>query len=125
MRSSGQRPRRGQSGENEVFLDVQAAENPTFLMHKLHARLGDGVALSSGDIRAVEHDRAGARRQDAHQALQGRALAGAVAAEQCHHLVARDAQRDIEQNVGIAVIAVQAAGLEQIHAASTPCTPPR
>ena len=46
-----------------------------------------------GDIDAVEHHRAGARRHHAHQALQRRALAGAVAAEQRHHLVALDAQR--------------------------------
>ena len=36
-----------------------------------------------------------------------------------------DAQRDVEQDVRIAVVAVQAVDLEQAHAASTPCTPPR
>ena len=55
--------------------------------HQLHAGLRDGVALLSGDLDAVEHDRAGARRDDAHQALQGGALAGAVAAEQRHDFV--------------------------------------
>ena len=81
--------------------------------------------LRAGDLDAVEHHRAGARRHHAHQALQRRALAGAVAAEQRHHLVALDAQRDVEQDVGVAVVAVQAVDLEQAHAAISPCTPPR
>ena len=125
MRSSGQRLRRGQPGEDQVLLDVEAAEDAALLVHELHARLRDGVALSPGDLDAVEHHRAGARRHHAHQALQRRALAGAVAAEQRHHLVALHAQRDVEEDVGIPVVAVQAVDLEQAHAASTPCTPPR
>ena len=79
--------RRRQAGEDEVLLDVEAAEDAAVLVHELHAGLRDGVALLPGDLDAVEHDRAGARRHHAHQALQRRALAGAVAAEQRHHLV--------------------------------------
>ena len=37
---------------------------------------------------AVEHDRARARAHQAHQALERRALAGAIASEQRHHFVA-------------------------------------
>ena len=99
--------RGGQPGEHEIFLDVEAAEDAPLLVHELHAGLRDGVALAPGDVDAVEHDRAAARRHHAHQALQRRALAGAVAAEQRHHLVALDAQRHVEQDVGIPVIAVQ------------------
>ena len=88
-------------------------------MHELHAGLRDGVALLAGDFDAVELDRAGARRDHAHQALQRRALAGAVAAEQRHHLVLLDAQRDVEQDVGVAVVAVQSADFEQAHASIT------
>ena len=94
-------------------------------MDELHAGLRNLVALRAGNVDAVEHDRAGARRDDAHQALQGRALAGAVAAQQRHHFVALDAQRDVEQDVGIPVVAVESVDFEQAHAASTPCTPPR
>ena len=57
-----------------------------------------------------------ARRHHAHQALQRRALAGAVAPEQRHDLVRLDPQRDVEQDVRVAVIAVQALDLEQAHA---------
>ena len=108
MRSSGQLLRRRQAGEDDVFLDVEAAEDAALLVHELHAGLGDGVALLPGEIGAVEHHRAGARRHHAHQALQRRALAGAVAAEQGDDLVALDAHRDVEQDVRIPVIAVQA-----------------
>ncbi len=93
--------RGGQPGDHEVLLDAQAAEDAALLMDQLHAGLCDLVALLAGDIDAVEHHRAAARRHHAHQALQRRALAGAVAAEQRHHLVALDAQRDVEQDVGI------------------------
>jgi hypothetical protein len=68
-------PRRGQSSENKVFLDVQAAKNPALFVHELHAHPRNGVTFSSCDIDAVEHHGAGARRQNAHQALQSRALA--------------------------------------------------
>ena len=98
---------RRQPGKNEILLDVQAAENPAVFVHQLHAGLRNRVALSAGDIDAIEHDRAGARPHDTHQAFQGRALAGAVAAEQRHYLVALDAQRDVEQDVRIPVIAVE------------------
>ena len=120
MRSSGHLLRRRQSGEDQIFLDVEAAEDAALLVHQLHAGLRDDVALPAGEIDAVEHHRAGARRHHAHQALQRRALAGAVAPEQRHDLVALDAQRDVEQDVGIAVVAVQSFDLEQAHAASTP-----
>jgi len=76
--------------------------------------------LAPGDLDAVEADRAGARRDDAHQALERRALARAVAAEQRYHLVRLDAQRDVEQDVRIPVIGVESGDLEQAHAARTP-----
>ena len=126
MRSSGQRLSRREPGQDQVLLDVQAAEDAAVLVHELHARARDGVALLAGDLGAVEHDRACARRHHAHQALQGRALARAVAAEQRHHLVPLDAQRDVEEDVGVPVVAVEPVDLEQAHsAANMPCTPPR
>src|SRR3954454_23606340 len=83
------------------------------------------MALLPCDVGAIEHHRAGARRYNAHQAFQGRALAGAVASHQRHDFVALDAQRNVEQDMGIPVIAVQAVALEQAHAASAPCKPQR
>jgi hypothetical protein len=117
-----QRPtvRRGQSGQDDVVLHIEAAEDAPILVDQLHARLRDDVALLAGDFGAVEQDRAGAWRHHAHQALQRRALAGAVAAQQRHHLVALHIERNIEQDVRVPVIAVQAFDFEQAHAATTP-----
>src|SRR6185437_4025739 len=141
--------RRGETGEDQVLLDVEAAEDPPVLVHELHAGLCNRMALPSRDLDAVEHDRARTRRDDAHQTLERRALARAIAAEQRDDLVAPHAQRDVEQDVRVAVVAVEAADLEQaalafaavavaVHARSaashhttaagasmTPCTPPR
>ena len=69
---------------------------------------------------AIEHDRAGARRNDTHQAFQCRAFAGAVASEQRDDFVALDRECHIEQDVGVGVVGVQALDLEQAHVATTP-----
>src|SRR5262249_17133671 len=117
--------RRGQSGNDQIFLDIEAAEDPPVLVHELHARLRDNVALAPGEIGAVELHRSGARRDHAHQALQRRALAGAVAAEPGHDLVALDAQRYVEKDVGVPVVRVETVDLEQVHGLTAPLTPPR
>ena len=92
------------------------------LVDLVHTTTRDGVRLERFDCRAVEPDRARVRRHDAHQGFERRRFAGAVAAQKRHHLVALDVERDIEQNVRVAVIAVEHLDLEQAHAA---CTPPR
>ena len=45
--------------------------------------------------------------------------------EQRHDLVLLHAQPDVEQDVGIPVVAVQILDLEQAHCATASCTPPR
>ena len=107
MRSSGQRLSRGEAGKHEVFLDVETAEDAALLVHQLHARPRDGVALLPGNLGAVEHNRAVARCHHAHQTFQRGALPGAVAAEQRHDFVPLDAQRDVEEDVAVPVIGVQ------------------
>ena len=117
---------RREAGENQVLLDVEAAEDAPLLVHELHARPRDDVALLAGQLHVVERHRARPRGHDAHQALQRGALAGAVAPEEGHHLVLLDAQADVEQDVRIAVEAVQPLDLEQAHATSSSSwIPPR
>jgi len=53
-----------------------------------------------------------ARRRQAHQAAQGRGLAGAVAAEQRGDPPFRDLQADAMQDVALAVKGLQALGGE-------------
>src|SRR5215471_15854002 len=74
------------------------------------------MTLPARELDAVEFHGPGARSHDSHQALQCRALAGAIAAQQRYDLVALDVQRDVEQNVRIAVIAIETADFEQAHA---------
>ena len=81
MRSSGHLALGGQPGEDDVLLDVEAAEDAPVLVHELHAEARDAVGLLGDQFDAVELDAAGAPRDDAHEALEGRALAGAVPAE--------------------------------------------
>ena len=113
-------------GQHDVLLDVQGAEDAAILVHELHAAARDRMALEAGDLLAVEDDRAVARSDHAHERILSRALAGAVAAEQRHHHVALDAKRDVEEDMAVAIIGVQAGDFEEAHsAANTPCTPPR
>ena len=108
MRSSGHLFLRGQSGKDDVLFDVQAAEDAPLLVHELHAEPRDAVALQPDELDAVELDRCPcAARDDAHQALQRRALARAVPAEKRDRLVLLDAQRDVEEDVALAVVAVE------------------
>src|SRR5690606_4193644 len=81
--------------------------------------------LLAGQFLAIQPHASRARRHHAHQALQRRALARAVAPEQRHDLVLFDAQPDIEKDVAVAVVTVQSADFEQAHATSSSCTPPR
>src|SRR5262249_10256911 len=70
-----------QACDDEVFLHIEAAENPPLLMDQLHAGLSDRVALAACQIDAVELYGTRSWRHHAHQAFQGCALASAVAAE--------------------------------------------
>ena len=99
MRSIGQAFAGRQPRQDDVFLDVEAAEDAPLLGHQLHASLGDDMRLPAGKVLAVEDDRTGARRNHAHQALQRGALARAVAAEQGHHLMRLDLEVDVEEDV--------------------------
>jgi hypothetical protein len=55
------------------------------------------------------------RTDDAHQALQRRALARAVATEQSDDFVPLHARRNLEEDVRIPVVAVEPADLQKVH----------
>jgi hypothetical protein len=110
---AGERPAllRGEAGQHQILLDAEAAEDAPLLVHELHAGPRDRVALHSPDLDAVEPYRAGTGLHHSHQALERRALPRPIAAEQGHDLVALDAQRHIEEDVRISVVALQPAHL--------------
>ena len=100
-----QRPPRfcREPGQHQVFLDGEAAEDAAVLRHELQSECGDRMRRQPIDRHTVEHDPTGARANRTHQALQRRALARAVAAEQCDDFALLDPQRDVEQNMAIAI----------------------
>ena len=65
----------------QVLLDRQAREDLAALRHVADAAAARAGAASARDVLAVEHDAPRADRQQAHQALEQRRLAHAVAPE--------------------------------------------
>src|SRR5437763_580437 len=58
------------------------------------------------DSLLVEHDRAASHRQESHDALDRRRLAGAVAADQVHDLLLADIEREAVQDVRGAAVGI-------------------
>ncbi len=77
------------------------------------ARASGGCARRSV---LVEHDLAGCRRQQAHDALEQRRLAHAVAAHQARARAASDVEIDVPQGVAAAVELIQRLDLQHAHA---------
>ena len=94
-------------GQHKIFLDAQAAEDAAVLVHQLHARARDGVALHARQSSTPSKFIEPSRGYHAHETFQGRALARAVAAEQRHYLVALDPQGDVKEDMAIPVIGIQ------------------
>jgi hypothetical protein len=69
---------------------------------------GDTVLRQTLDAPAGEFDGALCRRHQAHDRLHRRGFSRAVAAEQRHHFAGTRLERDIGQDVGAAVIGMQA-----------------
>ena len=59
------------------------------------------------DIPALEHDAAGALRDQPDDGAKGGGLAGAVAPQQRDHLAVADLERDVEQDVSGTVMTVE------------------
>ena len=122
--------------QHEIFLDIQARENASFLRTPRNAQPGDPVRRQARSLLLFEDDRALAPRHDAHDRLQRRRLAGAVASEQRGHFARRHVERDAVQDVRLTIPRLQVAHGEQRalrrHAAllrqcashvRRPCTP--
>ncbi len=118
----------------QVLADGEAGEDLAALRHVADAAADPLVRRLVGDVVAVEQHPARAHRHHAHQALQQRRLADAVAAEHDRDLADPRLERDAAQDVRAAVVLVQRLGLEQRlacarsagrRAAPSPAAPPR
>ena len=91
----------------EIFLDRQVGEDAPLLRHVAEPAAHDRMRRLARDVLAFEHDAARALLDQADDGAEGRRLAGAVAPEQRDHLALADLERDVEQDMRGAVIAVE------------------
>ena len=71
------------------------------------------IGTQAGDLLAVEDHAALARTQEADDRLEGRRLAGAVRADDAHDLPGANLERDVVQDVDLAVARRETVGDEQ------------
>src|SRR6202012_4780318 len=81
----------------QVLGDGQVGEDAASFGYVADAQPGDAVRRKARRVLAEDRDLALARRGEAHQAAQGRRLAGAVAAEQSGDPPLFDAEADAVQ----------------------------
>ena len=91
----------------EIFVDREIGEDAPLFRHIAEAAADDRMGRLIRDVLALEHDAAAALRDQPDDGAKGGGLAGAVAPEQCDHLALADLERDVEQDVGGAVMAVE------------------
>ena len=94
----------GVGAEHEVLAHGQLAEDAAALGHQRDAGLDDLMRRQRRQFAAAEGDRpAGKVRHQAGDRLEERALAGAVGAEDHHHLAAADVEVDVDEREVFAV----------------------
>ncbi len=91
----------------EIFVDREIGKDAPLFRHVTEPAADDGMGRLIRDVPALEHDAAGAAFDQPDDGAEGSGLAGAVAPEQRDHLALADLERDVEQDVGGAVMAVE------------------
>ena len=102
--------------QHQVLLAGQAGEDAALLGAVADAQVGDAVRRQRDRLGAVDHDRAGAPADQAHDGLQRGGAAGAVAAQQRDHLAAVHREVDAVQDVRLAVPGVQVGQAQELDA---------
>src|SRR5262245_16967559 len=104
----------------EILLHGQQRKYLAALRHEADAFSRALVGLQTGDVAAVEYDRARRNRILADHGPQQRGLADAVAPEHARHLAGLGRDRDATQRLGGAVVEIDVLDLKhrsasQIH----------
>src|SRR4030095_9378937 len=102
-------------GDLEVLPDGQVAEDPAFLGHVADPETGDAERREPRQRPTPQCDLTRARGHEADDALERRRLAGAVPAQQAHDLTRGDLEREVVQDVAVAVVRVDPEHLEEPH----------
>jgi hypothetical protein len=92
--------------DHQVLADRQFRKHPAIFRRIADAALGALVRRQPTQILATKVDIAAPQGQEAHDALDRRGLAGAIATNQADDLVSPDIERNAVQNVGRAAIGV-------------------
>src|SRR6185312_14743192 len=108
--------RRDHWRQQEVFLDAKTGENAALFRAEGDANARDLFGCAGDQFAASETHGARALADNAHDRLQRRGLAGAVAAEQCHHLARLHIEADAMQHVRFPVPGLQVLYREQRRA---------
>src|SRR5262249_25951790 len=114
------RPSTPKTAELEVLANRQVGKDAPAFGHLDEAQLDDARSVGSMDVLTFEPHAAGGQRRDARQDIVERRLAGAVAAEQGHDLVASDVEAHASENPDGAVPGRHVANLKhgRLHAAN-------
>ena len=99
--------RRDARRQQQVLAHAEAGEDGALLGADRHAEARDAVGREADRLAAGEDDRAAPLADDAHDRLEGRRLAGAVAAEQGDDLARPHLEIDAVEDVRFAVPGVQ------------------
>src|SRR6266481_1025984 len=100
-------------GQQQVFLDVQARKDAPLLRAEGQAEARDPIGPERRQLLPAEADRPLAAGDHAHDRLERRGLARAVAPEERHHLALPHLEVDAVEDVRLAVPGVEVADLEQ------------
>src|SRR6267142_5356722 len=110
--------------QQEVLLDGEAREDAALLRTEGEPEPRDLIRRQADQLAALQADRAPPAAHDAHDRLEGRRLAGAVAAQQRHRLAGADLEADAVEHMRLAVPGVEIMDLEQgLRHGPTPCRP--
>jgi hypothetical protein len=96
----------------QVLLDGEPAEDLAALRHVADAAAHALVRRVVRDVAALQADRSRLHRHDAHQGLQQRRLADAVAPEDDRDLADLRVEADVAQDVRAAVVLVDLIDLQ-------------
>jgi hypothetical protein len=116
--------------EPEVLRDGQVGEDAALFGDERNARARDRHHIAAGEFGVAEFDAAAARAHPAHDRLQRRGFAGAVAAEQRDGFALRDLQGNGPQDVALAVVAFESLDAQERsgggdHGSAPSAWPPR
>mmetsp|Transcript_5849 Transcript_5849/g.22958 ORF Transcript_5849/g.22958 Transcript_5849/m.22958 type:complete len:216 (-) Transcript_5849:50-697(-) len=108
------------AAEQQVVFDAHRAEQLALLGHQGQARHHALFQRQAGDVLAGEAQGRAARRDQAHQRAEQRALAGAVGADDRDDAVLGHRKAQAVQHLGAAIAGVQVDHLEERGHSSAP-----